>query len=91
MPRVDANSSPWITQRLVLQSRGRYSDRVAVRQQARTIGAHQVHHAFTAPDVPMKPQAAVHGVNHSVAPLYKLARTGRSIEIAESRFATQLV
>ncbi len=68
MPRITAYSRARILQWLELESRGWNADRRAVPQKAFAVGRYQMGHRLSLPDVPMQPETAIHGVNHSFAP-----------------------
>ena len=68
MPGVAPDSSARILEWLELEPRGRDAYRRAVAEEPFAVGRYQMRHRPPFPDMPMQPQTAVHGVNHSLAP-----------------------
>ena len=60
-----------ILERLELQALQRKVRGPPIREQPLAIGRHEVRHRAATPAVAVQPQAAVHGVNHSIASFRK--------------------
>ena len=63
-----------ILQWLELEALVRQSDPAAVVEQSVPVGGDQVRHATAEPDVAMKPETAIHRMDHPVAATGELAR-----------------
>lgn len=74
MPRIAANASPGILERFVLQALGGDADGLAVLKQERLVRGDEMRHASALPEMAVKPESAIHCVNHPVAPLFKLPK-----------------
>jgi len=84
VPGVASDACSRILEGLELQSFGGNSDPASVGKQALPVCGNEVREPPSLPDVPMEPEAAIHGVDHSVAtePEFAKGRIVRSVEIA---------
>ena len=73
MPRVATLPGARILERLELQASGGQSRFRPVGEQERTVGGYQVRHRPPFPEMPVQPEAAVHGVDHPLASRRELA------------------
>src|SRR6185437_4181820 len=76
VPGVAPHTGARVLERFVLEVFRRESCPTTVGQEFLAIGGHQVGHAAPLPDMAVQPEAAVHRVQHSVAPLLELAVWG---------------
>ena len=74
MPRLASGSRARILERFVLKPFGRKSGVSTVREQQIAVGGNEVRHLASLPDVSMEPEAAIHGVDHSLAPRSEFAK-----------------
>ncbi len=72
MPRITSNTTARVLERLVLEAGNWKAYGAAIFDQTLAIGGHEVGHCSALPDVAMEPQAAVHRVNHPLAPKREL-------------------
>jgi hypothetical protein len=68
MPSVAPHAGAWILEWLELEPRHWDTDRRTVAYETLAVGGDQVRHWPPLPHVPMQPKAAVHSVDHSLAP-----------------------
>lgn len=68
MPRVTANSRAGILEWLELEACGWNAYRRAEVEKTFAVRRYEMRHRPPLPDVPMQPETAIHGVNHSFAP-----------------------
>lgn len=73
MPRVPSITGARILQWLVLKSGGGKPHAATVLEQQLAVGRHQVRHEAASPDVPVHPEPAVHGEDHSLSAKHELA------------------
>jgi hypothetical protein len=67
VPGIPADPGAWILQRLELEPVRRQANLSAVPQEPLPIRRYQVGHWRSLPRMPMQPETAIHGVDHSVA------------------------
>ncbi len=91
MPGVTPHGRSRVAQWLVLQAMRGNTKRRAIGEQTRLIGAHQMHHRATEPDMTMEPETTVHRVDHAIATLGKLAGTGGLIGRTKADAATRVI
>ena len=73
MPRIATHACARILEWLELQTRLRDARGRSPCHEARTVGGDEVRHGPAFPDVSVQPEAAIHGVDHSVAARVELA------------------
>lgn len=76
MPRGAPNTGARVLQWLELQPFARKARRPAVLEQEFAVCRNEVCHRAAEPDMAMKPQPTIHGVDHPVAPARELAVLG---------------
>jgi hypothetical protein len=74
VPRIASDTGSRISERLVLQSLGGNSDVASVGKEALAVRRNEVRERSAFPHVAMEPEAAVHGVDHSIAPEAEFAK-----------------
>jgi hypothetical protein len=72
MPRITSDSRAWVFERFVLKAGDRKTNGAAVLDQALTVGGDEVSHRAAFPDMAVKPQTAVHRMDHPFATKRKL-------------------
>jgi len=75
MPGIATHPGTRILERLELKSFGRNSDAASVGEEALSVSRNEMRERPTLPHVPMEPEAAIHGVDHSVAARAELAKS----------------
>src|SRR6185503_20753513 len=78
MPRIAANTGARVLERLVLQALCGNADGLAVLQQERLVRGDEVRHAPALPHMAMKPEPAIHCVDHPVTSLVELSELQRA-------------
>jgi hypothetical protein len=73
MPGLTPNARARILERFVLETFGRKPNFATVVQQSLTIGGYQMRHGLPPVQVPVQPQAAIHGERHSRFSVIELA------------------
>jgi hypothetical protein len=74
MPGVATNAGTRILEGLELEALGGNSGSASVGEEALSVGRDEMRQEPSLPDVPMEPEAALHGVDHSVATGVELAK-----------------
>src|SRR3954470_4124027 len=67
MPGIATDPGTWILERLELKSLGRNSSAASVGEEALSVSRDEMRESPSLPHVAMEPEAAIHGVDHSVA------------------------
>jgi hypothetical protein len=83
MPGVPTDPGTRILERLELKSLGRNSDAASVGEESLSISRDKVRETSSLPDMPMEPEATIHGVDHSVATRAEFAKYGLVCWITE--------
>jgi hypothetical protein len=73
MPRVASSAGAWVLERFVLKSREWETNGSTVLDQTLATGGNEVSHRTAFPDVTVKPQTAVHRVDHTFTSKRELA------------------
>jgi len=73
MPGIAADTRAGILEWLELQAVGSDAHDSTVFEQQRLIGRDEVRHPATLPQMPVQPEAAIHGVDHPVTAVTELA------------------
>lgn len=74
MPGVATDAGTRVLERLELESFGGNADSASVGEEALSVGRDEVRQEPSLPHVAMEPEAAIHGVDHSVATGVELAK-----------------
>jgi hypothetical protein len=74
MPSIAADPGTRILERLELKSLGRNSDAASVGEEARSVSRDEVRERSSLPHVAMEPEAAIDGVDHSIAARAEFAK-----------------
>lgn len=78
MPCIAPYARARVLQRLELQPIGGNANSSAIREETLAIGRYQMRHGAPLPHMSMEPEAAIHGVNHSLSPRPKLPKVYRT-------------
>ncbi len=74
VPSLASGSRARILERFVLKPFGRKSGDSTIREQQIAVGGDEVRHLAPLPDMPMEPEATIHGVDHSLASRSEFAK-----------------